>query len=233
MNNDDSKKKDTQMPVPSNDNQMLATTDKNVFEVFADEINTQRIIGTLLKFTKGDWLIGRDGEECPEKELVAIMPGLVHGWIHWEDNHPVEQVMGLLIDGFVRPPRAELGQNDKTKWELNSKGKERDPWQEGLYLPMVRVDGSVVYTFTSSSDGGRRYGVGPLCGEYGHRIRQHPDELPVVRLEQNSYLHSDRSIGRVKYPLLPADRWVQAGPYLAAAAAVAGRPLGLLPGKAA
>jgi hypothetical protein len=61
MNNDDSKKKDTQMPVPSNDNQMLATTDKNVFEVFADEINTQRIIGTLLKFTKGDWLIGRTG----------------------------------------------------------------------------------------------------------------------------------------------------------------------------
>ena len=52
-----------------------ATTDKNVFEVFADEINMQRIIGTLLKFTKGDWLIGRDGEECPEKELVAIMPG--------------------------------------------------------------------------------------------------------------------------------------------------------------
>ena len=68
------KKKDTQMPVPSNDNQMLATTDKNVFEVFADEIDTQRIIGTLLKFTKGDWLIGRDGEECPEKELVAIVP---------------------------------------------------------------------------------------------------------------------------------------------------------------
>ena len=141
--------------------------------------------------------------------------------------------MGLLIDGFVPPPRAELGQNDKTKWELDSKGKQRDPWQEGLYLPMVTVDGRLVYTFTSSSDGGRRYGVGPLCGEYGHRIRQHPDELPVVRLEQNSYCTPTAASGGSNIRCSRLIAGLRPGRYLAAAAAVAGRPLGLLPGKAA
>src|SRR5207249_338636 len=163
---------------------------------------------------------------------VAVMPGLLHGWIRWEDNHP-EHNMGLLAEGFEPPERDTLGYNDKTKWEIDASGKPRDPWQRSLYLPMVTINGETVYTFMSTSDGGRRRGVAPLCGEYGHHIRQHPDELPVVGLGQHSYLHSDRSIGRVKYPLFPIIRWVKAEPYIAAVAAVAGRPVGLLPGKAA
>ena len=67
-----------------------------------------------------------------------------------------------------------------------------------------------------------------LCGEYGHRIREHPDEIPVVRLEQGSYQHPDHNIGRVKYPMFPADRWVKAEPYIAAVAAITGRSLNLL-----
>ena len=120
-------------------------------------------LGTLLKFVKGDWLIGRDGEKCPEKELVAIMPGLVHGWIRWEDNFPVEHNMGLLIEGFILPNRAELGHQEQETWRLEANGERRDPWQQGIYLPMVAVDGKTVYTFTATSDGGRRRGVAPLC----------------------------------------------------------------------
>ena len=141
--------------------------------------------------------------------------------------------MGLLIEGFVPKERTELGHNDKTLWEVDNNGEPRDPWQHGLYLPMVTFDGENVYTFTSSSDGGRRRAVAPLAREYGHHIRQHPDELPVVRLEHDSYLHADRKIGRVKFPLFPTDRWVKAEPYLTAVAAVAGRTLNLLPKDAA
>jgi hypothetical protein len=209
---------------------LLTTTAKNVFEAFGDEVDNQRILGVLLKFTKGDWLIGRDGEECPEKELVAVVPGLVHGWIRWEDNRPIEQAMGLLVEGFVPPERDALGHLDKQNWELQADGKRRDPWQPGIYMPMVTVDEQVVYTFTTSSDGGRRRGVAPLSREYGHHIRTHPTELPVVRLEQDSYLHSDRGIGRVKFPLFPIDRWVAGEPYIAAVAAIAGRPVNLLSG---
>jgi hypothetical protein len=218
-NDDDDKK---QLPaMPGN---------KNPFEQYADDVDKQHVIGSLLKFVKGDWLVGRDGEECTEKELVAIMPGFVHGWILWQDNRPIEHRMGLATESFVPADRDTLGHDDEALWELDAKGKPRDPWQPSLYLPMATVDGKTIYTFATSSDGGRRRGVAPLSRDYGQHIRQHPDELPVVGLEQDSYPHPDRTVGRVKYPLFPVIRYVKAKPYLDAVAALTGRPVNLLPG---
>jgi hypothetical protein len=42
-------------------------------------------------------------------------------------------------------------------------------------------------------------------------------------------VHSERSIGRVKFPLFPVARWVKAEPYIASIAAITGRPVPLLP----
>jgi hypothetical protein len=166
--------------------------------------------------------------------MVALMPGLLSGWIRWEDNFPVEHIMGLLMEGFVPPALETLGHRDKEKWELDNKGEPRDPWQESAYLPVISVNAETVYTFATSSDGGRRRALAPLCRDYGTHIRQHPDELPVIGLEQDSYQHSDRSIGRVKYPLFPVKRYVKAEPYLAAVTTLTGKSLKLsLPGKAA
>jgi hypothetical protein len=203
---------------------------RNVFEAVGDAMaRGGAIIGSLLKFSKGDWLAGPDGEEIAAgTELVAVVPGTLDGWVRWEDNRPVEQIMGLLVEGFVPPVRSTLGHDDKSVWEIDAAGKPRDPWQPTIYMPMSSLNAEKVFTFTTSSDGGRRHAVGPLCKEYGGRIRQHPDELPIVKLHQGSYLHSDRSIGRIKYPELPASRWVKADKYLAAVADVAGRPLKLL-----
>jgi hypothetical protein len=215
------------------DNKVPLVPGKNPFEDYADRVDNQMLLGRLLKFTKGDWLIGRDGEECPHKELVALMPGLMHGWLRWEDNLAVEHIMGLLMEGFVPPARDTLGYTDKTTWELND-DKPQDPWSQGVYLPMITINGETIYTFATSSDGGRRRAIAPLCREYGNRMRQHPDELPVVGLEQDSYQHPNRSIGRVKYPLLPIKQWVKAEPYLAAVMTLTGKSLKLqLPGKAA
>jgi len=226
MSNDD--KKDDKKPA------VIIPPGKNPFETYADRIDNMMLLGSILKFTKGDWLVGRDGEECPEKEMVALMPGLLWGWIRWEDNFPVEHIMGLLMEGFVPPALETLGHRDKEKWELDNKGEPRDPWQESAYLPVISVNAETVYTFATSSDGGRRRALAPLCRDYGTHIRQHPDELPVIGLEQDSYQHSDRSIGRVKYPLFPVKRYVKAEPYLAAVTTLTGKSLKLsLPGKAA
>lgn len=135
--------------------------------------------------------------------------------------------MGLVLEGFVPPARSTLGHDDQNTWEV-SNGKPRDPWQATIYMPMTSLDAANVFTFSTGSDGGRRHAIGPLCKEYGGRIRQHPDELPIVKLHQDSYLHSDRGIGRVKYPEFPVLRWVNAEKYVAAVADAAGRPLKLL-----
>src|SRR5262249_12075553 len=152
--------------------------------------------------------------------------GMLSGWIRWEDSYPVEHVMGLLLEGYVPPARNTLGCTDQEQWEVdNNSGKPRDPWQESVYLPVISVNAETVYTFATSSDGGRRRAITPLCREYGNHIRQHPDELPIIGLEQDSYMHPNRSIGRVKYPLFPIKRWVKAEPYLAAVMSLTGKSL--------
>ena len=218
MSNEINKVKDT-----------LLSSTRNVFEAYGNAATIGGpIIGQLLKFTKGDYLVGREGEECGEKELVAVVPGILHGWTCWENNKQVEQVMGPLIEGFVPPARSTLDRNDKSRWEIDGNGKARDPWVPSVYMPMVSVDASNVYTFSTSSDGGRRHAIGPLCQEYGAHIRQHPNELPIVKLEQDSYLHAERSIGRVKFPLFPVERWTVTDKYIAAITAITGRPVKLL-----
>jgi len=217
----------------NDDSKVPAVPGKNPYEDYADRTDTQMWLGALLKFTKGDYLVGRDGEECPEKELVALMLGQMCGWIRWQDNYPVEHVMGLLMEGYVPPARETLNHRDQAQWELDNNGKPRDPWQQGVYLPMISINAEVVYTFATTSDGGRRRAIAPLCREYGSHIRQHPDEVPIIGLEQDSYMHPDRSIGRVKYPLFPVKRWVKAEPYLAAVMTLTGKSLKLLPAKAA
>src|SRR5262245_59923810 len=132
----------------SNDN-VPAVPGKNPFEDYADRVDNQMLLGAILKFTKGDWVIGRDGEECPEKEVVALMSGLLQGWIRWEDNFPVEHVMGLLMEGFVPPALETLSHRDKEKWELDNSGKPRDPWQESFYLPVITVNAATTYAFST------------------------------------------------------------------------------------
>jgi hypothetical protein len=199
---------------------------KNPFEAFADAANSSSIIGQLLKFSKGDWLVGRDGEDCQYDELAAVLSGMLHGWVRWQEAQPVEQHMGLLSEGYVPPDRASLGHTDRSQWQLNRDGQPRDPWARTIYLPMVSPDGEEVFTFPTNSEGGRRRCIAPLCREYGHHIRQRPDELPIVPLEQDSYPHPDRSIGRVKYPVfLPVKKWVAAEPFVNAVATAAGRPI--------
>src|SRR5262249_10171013 len=139
----------------------------------------------------------------------------------WEDNHPVEHDMGLVAKGFVPKARSTLSYPNCSDWPLDSQGKPNDPWSKFIYVPMVGLDSFEVYTFSTGADGGRRRCIGPLSGEYGQRIRQHPGELPVVRPDQGSYLHTDRAIGRVKYPSLPVVKWVPGDEYIAAVAAAA------------
>jgi hypothetical protein len=206
---------------------------KNPYEQYAEQTDTQRWLGALLKFTKGDYLVGRDAEECPETEVVALMQGMLHGWIRWEDNYPVDHKMGPLLEGHVPDARDKLGYLDEAQWEVDGNGKVRDPWQLSVYPPVISINAETVYTFATNSDGGRRRAIGPLCKEYGARIRQYPDEVPIVKLDQDSYMHPDHRIGRVKYPLFPVQRWVKAEPYLAAVMTLTGKSLKLSPPAAA
>ena len=114
------------------------------------------------------------------------MRQLISAWVWWWKAFRQHDVL-------------ELGDLNKDSWERDSEGEPRDPWQFTNHLPMDRVDDSKAFTFVTSSKGGLGC-IGELCKEYGKHVRQHPDEEPVIEIDVGSYLHRDRSRGRVKYP---------------------------------
>ena len=113
---------------------------KNPFEAYADDVDNKMTVGSLLKFVKGDWLVGRDKEELAERELVAVVSGLMHGWLRWENNRPTGHAMGLLVEGFIPPKRDVLGDLDRAQWihpddrrrMLEAVARAHDPQSDGF-----------------------------------------------------------------------------------------------------
>jgi hypothetical protein len=95
----------------------------NPFEDLERELNTSRIIGALLKFSKiGVWVAGKDEDPMDGKQLIAYMPSLHQGWVYWSnDGRPEKYEMGAVAmkhpkygqARYVMKKRAELGDMNK------------------------------------------------------------------------------------------------------------------------
>ena len=132
----------------------LATYAPDPFEALANAISPRTIVGALLKFSKGDFLAGEDAKEIPEgTAFTANVDELMVGWVKWSNGKPIEHIMVRVAEGRTLPNRAELGDDDATRWETDSLGAPRDPWQYTSYLPLMGETGDL-YTFTTSSRGG-------------------------------------------------------------------------------
>jgi hypothetical protein len=171
------------------------------------------IVGTLLKFSKGDFVAGADDEVIPiGTEMVADMESLAIGFVRWENNAPTEQRMGLVADGFTPAKRDELGDDDPALWEADDEGPPRDPWQFTNYMILHRKSDSKIFTFVTSSRGGLS-AIGELCKIYGKQMRRRPDQFPVIVLEVGSYMHREKSYGRIKFPIFKIIGWTDKKPY--------------------
>jgi hypothetical protein len=192
----------------------IKKTEKNYFELYADSILRAALVGDLLKFTKfGEFKAGRDNIDVPVGAvLVAHMPTLTIGFIKWVENRPVEHVMGLVNEGFVPPKRESLGDLDKATWERYDDDRPRDPWQLTNYLVMSDPETKDLYTFATSSKTGLS-SLGELIKAYGQRMRQFPDEYPMVELQCRHYI--DEDWGEVRFPGFKVAGWVGGAPYAA------------------
>ena len=188
----------------------LTTDDPaDLFEGYGNAATARPFDGDLFVFSKGDFLGGQEKEDIPiGTRFRAKMKNLMVGWVCWQANAPIDHRMGLVVEGFQAARRPALGDLNKDSWERDSEGEPRDPWQFTNHLPMDRVDDSKAFTFVTSSKGGLGC-IGELCKEYGKHVRQHPDEDPVIEIDVGSYLHRDRSRGRVKYPIFKVVGWIK------------------------
>lgn len=167
----------------------------------------RRIVGDLLKFSKGDYLYGQDNDEIAlGTRMVANMDQLLRGWIKWADNKPTEQIMGLVVEGFRVPKRDTLGDLDESQWEVDDNGQARDPWQETYYLLLRQLDKDGkplgeegLFTFTTSSTGGKD-AIIDLCAKYGKWMRMRAGDYPIITLDMEKYNHPNKQYGVIKKP---------------------------------
>ena len=190
------------------DTPALTTQDgRDPFEAYADAVAPRSIVGKLLRFTKGDYVAGEEGEEIPYgTTFTACVDGLAVGWLHWQDGKPIEQVMDLVGNGQPVARRDTLGDSDREQWPRDDRGEPRDPWQLTNYLPLLSQSDDELYTFTTSSVGGRDE-IAALCRAYAKQRRAQPAVHPIIALEGASYQHKIRERGRVKIPILKIVGW--------------------------
>jgi hypothetical protein len=191
---------------------------RNWAEQMEDEIPPRYLVGRMLKFNRGEYLVGKNEGKLPQgTKLVALMDDYLEGWIRWVDNRPDRHEMGLRSKGYKPLEREELGDMDNAHWETDPRSNRlKDPWQKTAYLvlrPVGKPDAGEeeLYTFTTSSAGGLKacYKLGITYGKEGLRLR--PGMYPIVQLSEEEYPHPDKSIGRVKNPVFKVVGWEPKG----------------------
>jgi hypothetical protein len=168
--------------------------------------NAERVIkGTLLKFSDWRWTKGKEGTEVPEgTQLVAL--GTAAAWVKWRDGKPVEYL--IRQPGKKLPERDELGDLDKTKWELGPDGQPKDPWQNTRFVYLVDPVSAEAYTFVTPSWGGRQ-AVNDLA-EQIQRVRYgNPGASPIVELHAEPWT---TKFGRKSKPFFKVMGWRGDGP---------------------
>jgi hypothetical protein len=178
----------------------LTVSGANPFVNYEPDVRSRRHFpGDILKFTKGDWTYGKDSVLLTAAtDLVACMDTLTRGWQCWANKEVIDARLGLYVRGYKPPQRSQLGNLDKALWELDDAGKPKDPWVYINGLTFVARDGSHVYTYITSSDGGLSAvnALGAAAGKVQSGM------YPLVALGCDSYQHKRREYGRVKIPVL-------------------------------
>ncbi len=83
-----------------------------------------------------------------------------------------------------------------------------DPWQRTDFLLMADPATSNIYTWSPASVGGLD-AIKTLVREYGTRMREAPNDIPVVSLQFETYKHAD--YGKIYKPVLEVIEWRDIG----------------------
>jgi hypothetical protein len=197
---------------------------------YLDSEDPQTTVGKLLKFAKGEFLLGTDADVVPEGALYTVAADMtLTGWIRWKGGKPVEHKLVRIASGQTPFRREDLGHDDTALWETDSNGEPRDPWQQAIYVPVMNADGEVS-TFTTGSKSGLK-SVNRLLRRYATHAARHPEVYPLVKLKKDFWVHQDRSIGKIFFPDFEPAGWVPRGE-LAEALQMLGVDTGAEPQKA-
>ena len=145
----------------------------------AKDASDRLIQGQILLFADWRYTAGK------ERESVALGRRLIarstlHYWRRWEGGKIVQHI--LRQPGKKLPERDALGYDDRNEWDIGLDGEPQDPWQETRSILFEDPSTAELYTFVTTSGGGRSAVV--TLGDQISRVRAvHADAVPLVELQ--------------------------------------------------
>jgi hypothetical protein len=121
-------------------------------------------------------------EQAPHGPTYMVT-GVVTAWVHWKNGKPAQHK--ITHTGETHPWRDDLGDDDKTEWELGIGGQPKDPWRDTRYVYLVDLRTGKTYTLVSDTTG-MRQAVGELKDAIATVRLARPGALPVVQLATGS-----------------------------------------------
>jgi hypothetical protein len=105
----------------------------------------------------------------------------LHGYVKWGNRKIVRSAIWRVVE---RPTlnREEMGETDANNWPISDMtGKVEDPYQHVISIPLVSLDATSVFTFSTHYYYGREAAYG-LLRRYAEQGAQHPGEYPIIEL---------------------------------------------------
>jgi hypothetical protein len=148
------------------------------WDAAANDSSASPAKGSSIKFDGGAYFIGREKSLVDDsRQFVAI--DIREGWLFLKKDCPAEYSM-RAIDG-PKPPRPSSF-SDSIEWPDGLDGKPNDPWRYAKFLYLLDPLSAEVFTFTSSTTGGR-IGISDLTAQIQLMRRTRPGAVPIVELQ--------------------------------------------------
>jgi len=161
-------------------NALTTTTDNPVavadgWDAQANDSAASPMKGSSIKFDNGAYFIGREKTLIqPDRQFVAI--DVREGWLFLKKDCPAEYDMRAV--GGPKPPRPNSF-SDPSEWPDGLDGNPADPWRYAKFLYLLDPLSAEVFTFTSSTTGGR-IGISDLSSQIQLMRNTRPGAVPIV-----------------------------------------------------
>ena len=181
-------------------NDLTTTGNDDGWADAAAEQEAKAIRGTLLKFSDWRWSKGKESTKVEDgTQLVALQTRAA--WVEWRDGKPAEY--RFRVTGKPYPEREELGNTDKSKWPLGPDKNPKDPWQNTRFVYLIDPLTAEVFTFSTSSWGGRD-AVTDLAAAISRVRAARPNAVPLVELQAQPH---QTKFGRKSKPFFKVIEW--------------------------
>jgi hypothetical protein len=148
------------------------------WDAAAADSTASPVKGSSVKFDSGAYPVGREKTSLePDRQFLAI--DVTEGWMFLKKDCPAEFFMRTV--GGPKPPRPDSFA-DESEWPDGLDGKPADPWKYTKFLYLLDPVSAEVFTFTSSTTGGR-IGISDLTAQIQLMRNTRPGAVPIVELQ--------------------------------------------------